>query len=259
MIKVLITGGNGYISKSIYNFLYKIYNITSITRKDFDLEDTRAVNNWFKDKTFDIVIHAAIKGGSRLKIEDDSVKNSNLKMFNNLLFNKDKFRKLISFGSGAEFFLRDTPYGKSKTIINEKINSINDFYNLRIFGVFDENEKDTRFIKANILRYIKKEPMQILTNKVMDFIYMEDLINIVSYYLENDNLPKEINCCYEQKHTLKNIANMINQLDSHRTEINIQNKNILEFYCGESDLPIKTIGLEKGIENTFRKIKDQTL
>lgn len=258
-MKILITGGNGYIAKSIYNILSKKYTVTSISRDDFDLQDTEKTNRWFEDKVFDAVIHTAIKGGSRLEIEKDDIVQLNLKMFDNLLFNKDKFRKLISFGSGAEFFLRDTPYGKSKTIINEKINSINDFYNLRIFGVFDENEKDTRFIKANILRYIKKEPMQILTNKVMDFIYMEDLINIVSYYLENDNLPKEINCCYEQKHTLKNIANMINQLDSHRTEINIQNKNILEFYCGESDLPIKTIGLEKGIENTFRKIKDQTL
>ena len=94
-MKVLITGGNGYIAKSIYNALYKFYDIISITRKDFDLEDTKTVNHWFKDKAFDIVIHTAIKGGSRLKSEDQSVIDSNLKMFDNLLINKDKFRQLV--------------------------------------------------------------------------------------------------------------------------------------------------------------------
>jgi len=258
-MKVLITGGNGYIAKSIYNILSKKYTITTISRNDFNLEDTEQTDKWFENKTFDAVIHTAIKGGSRLEIEKDNISDLNLKMFNNLLLNKDKFKKLISFGSGAEFFLEHTPYGKSKKIINKKINNINNFYNLRVFGVFDKEEKDTRFIKANILRYLNKQPMQILTNKIMDFIYMEDLVSIVDYYLQHDNLIKEINCCYEQKYTLKNIADIINQLDSYKVDINIQNKNILEFYCGESSLPIDTIGLSKGIENTFRKIKDNVI
>jgi hypothetical protein len=42
---------------------------------------------------------------------------------------------------------------------------------------------DDIFIKANILRYIKKEPIQIHENKCMDFFYMEDLISVVKYYI----------------------------------------------------------------------------
>jgi dTDP-4-dehydrorhamnose reductase len=46
-MKILVTGGNGYIAKSINNSLSKLYYITNISRADFDLEDTNATNKWF--------------------------------------------------------------------------------------------------------------------------------------------------------------------------------------------------------------------
>ena len=253
-MKVLITGGNGYIAKSIYNALYKFYDITSITRKDFDLEDTQAVDNWFKDKTFDIVIHTAIQGGSRLKSEDQSVIDSNLNMFNNLFINKDKFKKFISFGSGAEIRMPETPYGKSKSIINSIIEKEPNFYNIRIFAVFDENELDTRFIKSNLLRYINKEPMLLHANKLMDFFYMKDFVNLIKYYIDNDNLPKQIDCSYKHKRSLVEIANYINKLDNYNVPINLEKDVIIGDYCGVSDLPIDVIGLEKGIQEVYNKL-----
>lgn len=256
-MKILITGGDGYIAKSIYNAFYKFYNITSITAKDFDLQDTEVVNNWFKDKAFDIVIHTAIKGGSRLKIEDQSIADSNLKMFNNLLINKDKFKKLISFGSGAEIYAPETPYGKSKRIINDTIQKEYNFYNIRIFAVFDEDELDTRFIKHNIIQYIKKEPMKIYNNKIMDFFYMKDLLSVIDYYINNDTLDKEVNCSYVEKYTLKDIADMINALDSYKVPIIIESNNELKIYAGQSNLKIKMIGLKEGLKNTYNILNTQ--
>lgn len=253
-MKILITGGNGYIARSIYNSLYKFYDITSITRKDFDLVDTKAANNWFKDKFFDTVIHTAIKGGSRLKIDDQSITDFNLKIFNNLLFNKDKFKKLISFGSGAEIHMSETPYGKSKVIINSIIQKEFNFYNIRIFAVFDENELDTRFIKSNLLRYINKEPMLLHANKLMDFFYMKDFINLIKYYIDNQDLPKRIDCSYKHKRSLIEIANYINTLSSYNVPINLEKDTIVQDYCGISDLPINVIGLEKGIQEVYNKL-----
>ena len=258
-MRILVTGGNGYIAKSIYNSLHKIYNTTSITRKDFDLEDTEAVNNWFKDKTFDVVIHTAIKGGSRLKIEDQSIENINLKMFNNLLSNKDKFKKLISFGSGAEIYMQEISYGKSKSIISNIIQKESNFYNIRIFGVFDENELNTRFIKSNLLRYINKQSMLVHANKLMDFFYMKDLETLIHYYISNENPPKQTDCSYKNKKSLLEIANFINTLDEYEVPIALEKDVLLQDYCGISDLPIETIGLNKGIQNTFRKIKDNII
>jgi GDP-L-fucose synthase len=257
-MKILITGGNGYVAKSLYESFKKKYNITTTTRQNFDLTSYDETCEWFEEREFDVVIHTAISGGSRLHEDKHSVFENNMAMFNNLVTNKHCFSKLISFGSGAELFHGNTPYADSKREIAKQILEYSNFYNLRIFGVFDHNELNTRFIKSNIIRYIKKKPMLIHTNKIMDFFYMEDLINLVDHYIQNDNLVKTINCSYETKSTLVNIAKFINTLSNYEVSININNKNCLEFYCGDSDLPIKTTGLEQGILNTYKIFKNNS-
>jgi len=255
-MNVLITGGNGYIAQSIKNNLIIKHNISNVTRNEFDLSDSSSTKEFFENKFFDIVIHTAVIGGSRLKKDNKDTVYQNLKMIYNLYDNKNSFKKLISFGSGAEIFQNNTPYGISKNAINEMINNVHNWYNLRIFGVFDHNELSTRFIKSNIIRYIKKEPIIIHSNKIMDFYYMNDLVTLVDHYIQNDG-PKNINCSYEQKYTLKSIAEKINSLSEYKVPIIIENNNDLQFYCGNShDINIEEIGLDLGIINTYNQLKD---
>ena len=160
-MNILITGANGYIAKSVYNKLHSNYNITTITRQDFDLTDLIATNEWFNGKHFDVVIHTAVDGGSRLKQDELTVLDNNLRMFYNLVDNEHCFDRLINFGSGAELYAADKPYGFSKKVVAEAINRKENYYNIRIFAVFDENELDTRFIKANVQRYLSREDIVI--------------------------------------------------------------------------------------------------
>ena len=81
-MKILITGGNSYIAKSLKN---NLSNVTLITRKDLDLTNKESVDTWFIDKYFDIVIHTAIRGGRRLIKDNAQVTHDNLLMFLNLL------------------------------------------------------------------------------------------------------------------------------------------------------------------------------
>ena len=160
-MNILITGGNGYIAKSLHKGL-EYYNVTTITRKDFDLTDREATNKWFDSKYFDVVIHTAIVGGSRFHDDNADVLYQNLQMFFNLYNNKHCFGKLINFGSGAELGMPNDPYGLSKKVISKFIDPEPFFYNIRIYGVYDKNEWDTRFIKSNIKRYINKKPINII-------------------------------------------------------------------------------------------------
>ena len=100
-MNILITGGNGYIGKKLYSFLSQKYEVLSINRSHFNLTNSKDTKNWFDNKNFDLVIHTAIVGGSRLREDDDSVYINNTNMFENLEHNKHHFSKLISFGSGA--------------------------------------------------------------------------------------------------------------------------------------------------------------
>jgi GDP-L-fucose synthase len=193
-MKILITGGNGYIAKSIANSLWDKHHIIAPGRDELDLLNSESVDAFFKEKYFDVVIHTATLGGSRLKEEDETVSFYNLIMFYNLIRKKEQFNKLISFGSGAEFNTVYSPYGFSKKIINKLIHKHDNFYNLRIYAVFDEKEKDTRFIKSSIQRYLNNEPIVIHQDKLMDFIYMPDLISIVEHYIVSKDLLKEVDC-----------------------------------------------------------------
>jgi len=102
-MKILLTGGNGFLARSLLPRLQTCYDVTSVGRKELDLTKSETVKGFFKNKEFDVVIHTAIEGGNR--IEDDTSDNfyNNLLMFENLMMYKDKFKLIINFGSGAEF------------------------------------------------------------------------------------------------------------------------------------------------------------
>ena len=251
-MKILVTGKNGFVGKNLSNQLG--YEITSIGREDFNLTDREATNNWFKDKYFDVVIHTAIVGGSRLKKDNSEVFYQNLSMFYNLLANQDKFNQLISFGSGAELGYPTDPYGLSKNIINKIIQTESKLNNIRIYGVFGKDEWDTRFIKSNIKRYINKEPLIIHQNKYMDFIYIEDLILLVKYIIQNPDV-KVIDANYVQPYTLKDIALLINELDNHQCEVIIKENNLGKPYAGSlNEIKLPYIGLEKGIKKVYEAL-----
>jgi GDP-L-fucose synthase len=184
-------------------------------------------------------------------------------MFYNLLRNKSRFNKLINIASGAEFdrsqniapiwtedgkrFPTD-PYGMSKSIISKLVEQEENFYNIRVFGLFDENELDTRFIKASLKRYIAKEPIQIHQDKVMDFFYMQDLVNVLEYYMSEENPPKEFDCAYNEFYSLKKIADIINTLDEYKVEINIGKEGRAMYKSNyRSVLAVDLIGLEQVI------------
>lgn len=257
-MNILITGGNGYIATGLYKRLSSKYNITSISRQTFDLSNHEQTKSWFADKFFDIVIHTAIIGGNRLKVENGETILSNLLMFDNLVDVKKHFNKLITFGSGAEFVNPKSPYGLSKKIINTLCQTLPNFYNLRLYALFDDNEDKRRFIKNNIYRYINQENIIIYKNKYMDFFYFEDFTKIVELYIHSNDLPKEIDCVYQKKYSLFDIGMIINSLDSHKSKMIIEDNQPETDYTGNYyDLNIAYIELEQGIKNTYRKIKNE--
>ena len=75
-MRVLITGARGYVGSSISSKLSERDNgvtVHTLTRDVVDLRDGVAVNEWFRDKEFDVVLHAATVGG--IKLSDINAKN----------------------------------------------------------------------------------------------------------------------------------------------------------------------------------------
>ena len=253
-MKILVTGKNGYIGSSIINKLKAYnYNITGVGREDFDLTDRKSTNTYFDCKKFDVIIHTAICGGSRLVHDGNDVLSNNIKMFYNLLNNQDKFGQLINFGSGAELNNPSLPYGLSKAVIWDIIKNNSKLNNIRIFGVFDENELDTRFIKTCIKNYKNRKPILIHQNKLFDFIYMDDLVTIVNFIILNPDI-KSIDCCYNESYSLKEIAHYINGLNNHSCDIILKLTNTGSPYIGKfKNYNLNLIGLKQGINKMYDK------
>lgn len=257
-MKILITGGNGYIAKSIYNNLKSIYDITLITRKECELTNFLSVNSFFQDKYFDVIIHCAVDGGSRLKEDNINVLDNNLKMYYNLLEQRTHYGKFIHFGSGAQFRSEPGPYGISKSIIADSMVNKEHFYNIIVYAIFDENELDTRFIKANIKKYINKESMIIHNDKVMTFFYMKDLVTLVNHIILEDpaRLIKTQYASYVHESSLLEIADYINTLGDYTVPI-LFGSGRVESYQSKYNAPYRLnyIGLKEGIREVFNKLK----
>lgn len=257
-MNILITGSDGYIGSNLVRSLGSEYKITTLNRSILDITNYEALKEWINNKFFDVVIHTAIKGGSRLKIDSSEIIDTNLSMYYNLLKCKNHYYKFINIGSGAEIHSPFSYYGISKRTIFESIKDKNNFYSLRIFGIFDKNEINTRFIKSNIIRYIQNKQIIIHQNKIMDFIFFEDFNKIIDYYLKNNNPPKNTDCVYDHKYSLLDIAKLINVLGDYRVDIDIKNNEYDPGYFGNyHDLGIDYHGLTYGIEKTYKELKNE--
>jgi|TARA_R100001460_G_scaffold39917_2_gene74864 GDP-L-fucose synthase len=257
MMRILITGTNGYIG----NYLSKSlnYDITCLHRDVCDLTNSIDLANFFyKNGMFDVVIHCAAVGGSRLKKDDSSIFDNNVQMFLNLVKNKNHFGRLIHFGSGAQKVDKG-PYGFSKRVIANMIEELDNFYNIIIYGLFDENELNTRFIKSCVNHCFNKTSIQINENKLMDFFHMKDLESVVDHYINKSNPPKTIECSYSEKFTLIQLAYMIKTICKSNSSVNYGGGDVELNYSGKNTEYLNNIiydNFTSRLEETIIKLQE---
>jgi hypothetical protein len=84
---------------------------------------------------------------------------------------------------------------------------------------------------------------------------MKDLISLVDYYINNNNISKQIDCSYTGLYKLSEIANMINELDEYKVDICIENKGLALSYYGVANVLLEYTGLKQGIKEIYNKLK----
>ena len=191
MKKVCVLGASGFVGKNLLQGMQWI----GVTRQDLDLTDQVAVEKYFRTHEYDVVIHCAVIGGSRLKPDDGDVIHKNILMFENVV---RVFKgKLIYFSSGAA--LRGNPptdpYGLSKWMIDKRIKTIDEAYSLRIWGCYGPGELSTRF--SAVCR--EKGHIVIDKDRYFDFVDIEYVRKIVFDYVHGYLDDKEYNLVYPEK------------------------------------------------------------
>jgi len=212
-MRILILGARGTVGGLLAQELGKKYSITAITRDQIDLLDSYAVNKFFNTNAFDVVLDCAINPNSRLDAPQQ-VSSDNLVLFANLYANRHQFGRVIHFCSGAEFDASkpitcareeelfwhrpQDPYGSSKNSTARISYSSENFYNLRLFGVFYPTELPRR-----LLPRLLSNRVTMIHDKYFDYLYLEDLLPVVEYYIHTATPTyKDINVVYQEKQLL---------------------------------------------------------
>jgi nucleoside-diphosphate-sugar epimerase len=191
MTRVCVLGAGGFVGKNLVHGMEWV----GVTRHDLDLTDQDAVERYFKTHTYDVVIHCAVIGGSRLTPDDGNVTHKNILMFENVV---RVFKgKLLYFSSGAA--LRGTPptdpYGLSKWLIDRRIETIPGAHSLRIWGCYGPGELPTRFSAV-----CKRDGHVVIDrDRYFDFIDIEDVRKIVTEYVRSERNEKEYDLVYPNK------------------------------------------------------------
>lgn len=255
---IFITGAGGFIGRNLTEQLSGKYKLLTPGHKELDLLDEKAVDNFFKKNKIDVVINCAVIGGSRKEEHVESALFGNLKIFFNILKNKDQFKKMIQFGSGAEYDkskpivkVRETDLGKTipkdeygffKYICSKYIEKEKDIVCIRIFGLFGKYEDYRyRFISNAIVNNINGLPITMRQNVFFDYTYINDFVRIVDHFISHKAKHKFYNIGTGVKIDLLTIADKINKIAHKKSKIIVKNKGLNNEYTCDSSRLVKEL------------------
>lgn len=253
MKKLFITGADSFLAKSFIDKFKQSYEVVACTKSELNLLDTEKVEAFIREGRFDVVIHTATYDAAPKDTLNDpgKVLEHNLRMFFNLARCRNNFGKMLYFGSGAEFgrdnwtenmdecfFDRQVPtdqYGYSKYLMTQFVLQTDNIYNLRLFGVFGELDNwRYRFISNICAHAVLALPIRVHQNSRMDFLYVDDLTEIVRWFIENKPLHKVYNVCRGKAYEFVDLAKQVQAIANVNVDLVVNHNNINKRYSGSN-------------------------
>ncbi len=279
---ILITGSSGFIGKNLVEKLKDKYELLTPPHSELELTNSITVKDYFKCHKIDTVIHCAsrLEKGRRESDKNHNIVKENLQMFFNILNNSTEYNKLINCGTGGEYgrefevkkvketeFDKNIPredYSFSKYIISKYIeNSQNKVINLRLFAVFGKYEDyNSRFISNAICKNILNLPITIKQNVFFDYIYVNDIVRIMEYFIQKNPSEKIYNVGTGKPIDLLTLAKKINQIGDFESKIIIEKEGLnKEFSCDNKKLineirDFEFTSIDKAIKNLYEYYKE---
>ncbi len=270
-MRILITGASGFIGKYLKTYLSNNHEVLAPSSAELDLTNTCLVNKFFEHQQFDAVIHTAIRGRNNVQDVSSEIANDIVSMFVNLISNRQHYKTLINFGSGAEFGLDrsiDTSaeddiltvipiegYGLGKNIVARTIQGIPNFYNLRVFSCFDPSEDANRLI-TKFKKICEQDGIfELAQNRYVDFVSLQDIATVVNAALNNQLAYTDINIVYQNKLLLSDLLSTYCQIHNIDTKHLVITGTSNKHYTGNGDrLASLNLNLE-GIRPTLKRYK----
>ena len=262
-MKIAILGANGFVGRNLADYFAKNNHVTRVTRQTLNLLDHAAVSRFLCATSYDVIICCAASMTNTV----NDIKN-NLGLLMNFYSLSNLYGKFINTASGAEYdrsrnineanekeiwsCYPDDYYGLSQNMRSRLSLDKENFYNLRIFNCFGRGEIQTRLFPKMLNN--ASRTFTITNDRYFDYFSIEDLCKVTDYYVKNTvtGSLRDINCVYETKYKISEVAEKFNQLQNLEKQILIESTSENN-YTGDgtklASLPIQLSGLLQGLEN----------
>lgn len=277
-MKVLVTGGSGFIGKTFIKTYRKTLDIVAPTHEQMDLTDARSIEKMFAADKFDAVLHLAglPSSGKRMPLEAD-----NLIMFKNIQYMAiaHGVKKLVTVGEGVEFdtsrpvvdytedmfgkYIPTDGYGLGRYLINllaskDKITTV-----LRIFNVYGEGGGQRPINKIVAAGSRGKKQIVIDRDRVVSAISVDDAVKAIGAFIMRDYPIGDYNLVSGDKMSYVDMAKTVKRLvrkDGGDIEIVVKNPTPEPEYSASNakllaTAPMKLTSIQSGIKKLYEQLK----
>jgi len=199
-VKVLLTGGSGFIGRNLVDRLGGRFELLAPPRAELDLLDEASVRAWLSRNPVDAVVHAATIPGHRNAPPARDLGLGNVRMALHLFRNAPPEALFVVLGSGAEYDAsRDVvrareddpshPVPRDETGLSKLVQATfaegrPRSVHLRPFGVFGPGEDwEIRFLSNALCKALHGLPITLRQNRRLDYVWVGDLCEVVARFL----------------------------------------------------------------------------
>lgn len=275
-VKLILTGGAGFIGRNIVSGLCRSYDVLAPRREDVDLSTPDDVRSFLSGADVEYLVHCAIANPGKLVDCEKSIYDDTIRIFDTLV--QYPFRKVIYIGSGAEYdksqdivevteadFGKHIPadeYGRAKYELTERARASANVYNLRIFGCYGPGEPERRFLRHAIRCCLKGEELTIRRDCRFSYVHVADLGRAILRILEGKPRYHDYNICGGRPYRLSELAELVKELTGARVPIHVLDDGMANEYTG-SDVRFTTefsdfkwTSIEDGVRDEIKWMKE---
>lgn len=250
-MKILITGGSGFIGRNLGAQYGTRHQVLAPARAELDLLDAAAVAGYLRRHRFDAVIHAATERSNRLLGSDPGLLERNCRMFFHLAQQARHFGRMLFLSSGMvygrehcpprveeSFFgehVPSDPYGFSKYLCAQSIAGDGNIVEVRLFGVFGPHEDwRVRFISNACCRAVWDMPVTLRQNVFFDYLDVEDLGRLLEAFFDREPGHRHYNVCRGRAFDLQTLAEKVVRASAKPLGIRVGRPGLGAEYSGDN-------------------------
>jgi GDP-L-fucose synthase len=137
-----------------------------------------------------------------------------------------------------EFFGTHIPtdeHGYNKYILGLLFPHYKNAIDFRIFSIFGKYEDYAiRFISNAICKTLFDLPITIKQNRNFDFLFVDDLINVIDYFISTDAKHSEYNITPDHSIELMEVAKTVRSISGKNVDIKVAKEGMAPEYSGDN-------------------------